>query len=89
MHTRALTIINRLGLHARAVAKLVSVVSAFQSEIKIAKDGKEVNGKSIMGVMMLAASQHSTIHITATGDDAQQVLDKLEELVNDRFGEPE
>lgn len=87
MISKELTIINKLGLHARAAAKLVSLASTFDSDIRVAKDGKTVNGKSIMGVMMLAASQNSNITITADGEDEQSAVDKLEALVADRFGE--
>lgn len=87
MISKELTIINKLGLHARAAAKLVSLASTFDSDIRVAKDGKSVNGKSIMGVMMLAASQNSNITITADGEDEQSAVDKLEALVADRFGE--
>ena len=87
MISREITIINKLGLHARAAAKLVSLASTFDSDIRIAKDGKSVNGKSIMGVMMLAASQNSSITITANGEDEQAAMNKLEALVADRFGE--
>lgn len=87
MMKKDIIVINKLGLHARAAAKLVSLASTFQSAIKVSKDSREVNGKSIMGVMMLAASQDSTIQITAEGVDEQQAIDELEELINDRFGE--
>jgi phosphocarrier protein HPr len=87
MISKKITIINRLGLHARAAAKLVSLASTFDSDIRVEKDGKTVNGKSIMGVMMLAASQNSNITITAEGGDELSALDKLEALVGDRFGE--
>lgn len=87
MISKELTIINKLGLHARAAAKLVSLASTFSSDIRVAKDGKTVNGKSIMGVMMLAASQNTNITISADGEDEQTAIDKLEALVADRFGE--
>lgn len=87
MISKELTIINKLGLHARAAAKLVSLASSFDSDIRVTKDGKTVNGKSIMGVMMLAASQNTNITITADGEDEQTAIDKLETLVADRFGE--
>lgn len=87
MISRELTIINKLGLHARAAAKLVSLASGFESEIRVAKDGKTVNGKSIMGVMMLAASQNTNITVTAEGNDEQDAIEKIEALVADRFGE--
>lgn len=87
MISKELTIINKLGLHARAAAKLVSLASTFDADIRVAKDGKTVNGKSIMGVMMLAASQNSNITITADGNDEQTAITRLEALVADRFGE--
>ena len=87
MISKEITIINKLGLHARAAAKLVSLASTFESDIRVAKDGKTVNGKSIMGVMMLAASQDSKITITADGEDELAALEKLEALIGDRFGE--
>ena len=87
MISREIKIINKLGLHARAAAKLVSLASTFDADVRVAKDGKAVNGKSIMGVMMLAASQNSNITITTDGDDEQAAMDQLEALVADRFGE--
>ena len=89
MIRKELTIINKLGLHARAAAKLVSVASGFNSDVHVRKDGKEVNGKSIMGVMMLAASQNSQIIITTNGEDENDAMQKIEQLINDRFGEAE
>jgi len=86
---RPVTIINKLGLHARAAAKFVTVASAYSSEIDIAKDGQTVNGKSIMGVMMLAASRGTELLITVTGSDEVEAADSLEGLVADRFGEQE
>ncbi|MGE5152801.1 MAG: HPr family phosphocarrier protein [Bdellovibrio bacteriovorus] len=82
-------IINRLGLHARAAAKLVSCASGFTSRIELERNGQRVNGKSIMGVMMLAASRGSRIVIDATGDDAEAALGALENLISNRFGEAE
>lgn len=82
-------IVNKLGLHARAAAKLVSLASGFQSNIQVTKDGRQVNGKSIMGVMMLAASKGTTIKLNVEGDDERQALNALVELVEDRFGEEE
>lgn len=83
------TIINKLGLHARAAAKFVTLASRFKSEIRLQRGAKEVNGKSIMGVMMLAASQGTHLNITASGPDEEEALRQLEALVNQRFGEPE
>ncbi|KEZ78536.1 HPr family phosphocarrier protein [Salinisphaera hydrothermalis] len=87
MPTRDLSIVNKLGLHARAASKFVTVASQFESRITVTKDGREVSGKSIMGVMMLAAARGSTIHVSAEGDDANEALDALDALVADRFGE--
>ncbi|MDN5863269.1 MAG: HPr family phosphocarrier protein [Salinisphaera sp.] len=89
MAERDLTIINRLGLHARAAAKLVQTASRFHCEIRIFKDGRAVSGKSIMGVMMLAAARGARIRLQAQGEDADAALDALEALVQDRFGEAE
>lgn len=87
MPTRDLTIINKLGLHARAASRFVTVASRYDARVTVAKDGREVSGKSIMGVMMLAAAKHSTITVTAEGDDADEALTALAALVADRFGE--
>jgi len=81
------TIVNRLGLHARAAAKLVTEANRHQSEIRVRKDGREVSGKSIMGVMMLAAAKGSQITLIAEGEDADHAIACLAELVADRFGE--
>jgi len=89
MQERPVTIINKLGLHARAAAKFVTTASAFSSEIDIAKNGQKVNGKSIMGVMMLAASRGTELVIMASGTDEIEAADILEHLVADRFGEQE
>ena len=84
---KAVTIINKLGLHARAAAKFVTLASKFAADVRVRKEGREVSGKSIMGVMMLAAAKGSTITLIAEGDDAQQALDELEALIADHFGE--
>jgi len=89
MASRTLTIINKLGLHARAAAKFVQVATGFACEINIKHGGREVSGKSIMGVMMLAVGKGTEIEIIAHGNDAKQALDTLEKLVLDRFGEDE
>lgn len=88
-HSREITIINKLGMHARAAAKFVQTASACASEIEVERKGQRVNGKSIMGVMMLAASKGSSITIYADGADAEASIDTLEKLINDRFGEAE
>lgn len=82
-------IINKLGLHARASAKLTQVANQFKSDIWIEKNNKKVNAKSIMGVMMLAASQGSDITITTEGSDEQDALNSIVALINDYFGEGE
>jgi len=87
--TRELDIINKLGLHARAAAKLVKLSSRFESSIDIEKQGQKVNSKSIMGVMMLAASCGTRVTITANGVDEQAAIDAISELVNNRFDEEE
>jgi len=87
--TREMRIINKLGLHARAAAKFVTTASGFESEISVRRDGREVNGKSIMGVMMLAAAKDTSIEVSAGGSDAGAALDALEQLVKGRFGEDE
>lgn len=84
---RTVDIVNRLGLHARAAAKLVTLASKFAADVRVRKDAREVSGKSIMGVMMLAAAQGSRITLIAEGEDAQQALDELSGLIADRFGE--
>jgi phosphocarrier protein len=82
-------IINKLGLHARASTKLTQTASQFSSEIFIERNGRRVNAKSIMGVMMLAASKGSIVSIEANGADEAIAMDALLALINNRFGEPE
>ena len=82
-------IINRLGLHARASAKLTQVASGFKCEIWLSRSGRRVNAKSIMGVMMLAAGQGSTVKIEAEGADADAAIAALRQLISERFGEGE
>lgn len=89
MQERPVTIINKLGLHARAAARFVTVASSFSSSIDIAKDGQKVNGKSIMGVMMLAASRGTELVIITDGSDELEAANSLAGLVTDRFGEQE
>jgi len=84
---REATIVNRDGLHARPAAKIVRLASNFNSEVELAKDGVGVNGKSIMGVMMLAAECGSSITIRADGPDAAQAVEALAQLVASGFGE--
>lgn len=87
MIRKKIQIINKLGLHARAAAKFVQTASKFSSHIEVSKNSKTVNGKSIMGVMMLAASQNSWIELKIGGEDEELALAAIEALVNDRFGE--
>ncbi len=82
-------IVNRLGLHARAAAKLTHVAGGFQCEIWISRSGRRVNAKSIMGVMMLAAGKGSKVKLDAEGEDADAALAALTKLIADRFGEGE
>ena len=89
MIRKELLIINRLGLHARAAAKFVSTANRFASDIQVERDGQRVNGKSIMGVMMLAASRNSRIVLLVRGEDEAEAVTALEQLVADRFGEGE
>jgi phosphotransferase system HPr (HPr) family protein len=87
--SKNIEIINKLGLHARAAAKLVQLASSFNSHIEIEKNSQRVNGKSIMGVMMLAAGKGSEITLHANGDDEEESVLKIEELINNRFDEDE
>ena len=87
MIKKDITIINKLGMHARAAAKFVSLASTFSCEIELEKGHRKVNGKSIMGVMMLAASQGSTVTLYADGRDEDNAVLRLENLIKDRFGE--
>lgn len=83
------TIVNKLGLHARAAAKFVTQASLFESEINVKKNNQEVNGKSIMGIMMLAAAKGSEIELIIDGADEQQAMQSLLELIAHRFSEDE
>ena len=87
MATKTLKIVNRKGLHARASAKLVEVVEAFDASCEVSKDGMSASGDSIMGLLMLAASMGSSIDIETAGPDADALAQALETLVADRFGE--
>jgi phosphocarrier protein len=89
MIKQQLTIVNKLGLHARAAAKFVNVASQFESDITLAHNGAEVNGKSIMGLMMLAAGRGSVLDLIVDGNDAEAATAALVDLVEDRFGEGE
>ena len=82
-------IVNRLGLHARAAAKLVHMASAFESEVVLSSDGQEVDAKSILGVLLLAAAQGMTVRIRCDGVDEDEALRSIRELIGERFGEDE
>ena len=89
MIKREIKVVNKLGLHARASAKLTQMASSFKSEVWIARNGRRVNAKSIMGVMMLAAGLGSTVELEASGPDEEAATAALEKLFADRFGESE
>ena len=89
MISGATTIINCLGLHARAAAKLVKLASQFDCLIMLGRDGREVNAKSIMGVMMLAAARGTSVTITADGADEATAIAAVKALIDDKFGEGE
>ncbi len=84
---RSFLIENKLGLHARAAAQLVQLAASFSADLAITKDGQTVNGKSIMGLMMLAASQGATIEVEAEGADAEELLAAVEALIRNKFNE--
>ena len=84
---KTFTIVNKLGLHARAAAQFVQAANKFGADIFVEKDGQEVNGKSIMGIMMLAAGCGSRIVVKAKGADAKAAIETLQELIDGRFGE--
>ena len=87
MVSREVEIVNKLGLHARAAARFVQLASRFASEVKVSKDGFTVNGKSIMGILLLTAPKGSRIEISASGEDEEEVVRALSELVATGFGE--
>ena len=87
MVERELEIVNRLGLHARAAAKLVHLTSGFASQVWLSKDGEEVDAKSILGVLLLAAAQGSSIVVRIEGSDEQEAMDAVAELIANRFDE--
>lgn len=84
-----ITIINKLGLHARAAAKFVSTATAFGSEVRVQANGQSVDGKSIMSIMMLAAAKGTELDLECRGDDEQEALDAICDLINRRFDEGE
>jgi phosphocarrier protein len=84
-----ITISNKLGLHARASAKLTKLAGSFKSEIHLSRNGRRVNAKSIMGVMMLAAGLGAEVELETSGEDEQAAMDALRALIEDKFGEGE
>ena len=89
MISKDIEIKNKLGLHARAAAKLVHCAARFKSDIKVRKGDEEVDGKSILGILLLAAGRGSTITITANGEDAQEAVEAIEKLIDAKFDEVE
>ncbi|MDM8559242.1 HPr family phosphocarrier protein [Candidatus Parabeggiatoa sp. HSG14] len=89
MLKQTLTIVNKLGLHARAAAKLVKLASTFECEVQVKRKQREVNGKSIMGVMLLAAGKGTEIEVTVDGTDETSAMAQLIELIQSGFGEEE
>ncbi len=89
MIQRKLVILNKLGLHARAAAKLAKIASSFQSDIRLARDGRNefINGKSILGILMMAAGPGAALCVTADGMDESAAMSSIEELIQNRFGE--
>jgi phosphocarrier protein HPr len=85
----SITISNRLGLHARASAKLTKLATGFKSEVFMSRNGRKVNAKSIMGVMMLAAGMGAEVEIETEGEDEQAAMDAIRALIDDKFGEGE
>ncbi len=89
MIVQELPIVNRLGLHARAAAKFVNLAARFESDVQVRRGGQQVNGKSIMGVMMLAAAKGMSVTLIVSGTDEEAAARHLEHLVAERFGEEE
>jgi phosphocarrier protein len=89
MRQQEVEIVNKLGLHARAAAKLTQLASGFQCEIWLSRNGRRVNAKSIMGVMMLAAAKGSKVAIETSGADEEQAMQAIAQLIADKFGESE
>jgi phosphocarrier protein len=87
MTSRTVTVVNQLGMHARAAAKFVHLATRYQAHVRVARDGREMDGKSIMGILLLAAARGSTITITAEGVDEADAVAALSELVASGFGE--
>ena len=89
MLSKELVVQNKMGIHARPAAMIVRITNKFKADVFVEKEEEQVNGKSIMGLMMLAAAQGSELTVTTRGDDEDAALAALTELVNNRFGEPE
>ena len=89
MKTAAVQIVNKLGMHARASAKFVTLAAQFKSDVTLGRNGQNANGKSIMGIMMLAAGKGSQVDLTVNGDDEEQAMQALIGLIDNRFGEDE
>jgi phosphocarrier protein HPr len=89
MKKKDLLIENKLGLHARAAAQIVKAATGFNSKILLSKDGIEVDGKSIMGIMMMAAARGTTVLVSAEGDDEDRAMEGMEKLFKEKFGEKE
>jgi phosphocarrier protein len=87
MTSRTVTVVNQLGMHARAAAKFVHLATRFEARVRVARDGREMDGKSIMGILLLAAARGSSITISADGADEQAAVDALTVLVEGGFGE--
>lgn len=87
MTSRSVTVVNQLGMHARAAAKFVHLATRFEARVRVARDGREMDGKSIMGILLLAAARGSTITITADGADEEHAVAALTALVESGFGE--
>jgi phosphocarrier protein len=87
MTSRSVTVVNQLGMHARAAARFVHLASRFQARVRVSRQGREMDGKSIMGILLLAASRGSIIVISTDGDDEREAIDALVTLVESGFGE--
>jgi phosphocarrier protein HPr len=87
MTSQSVTVVNQLGMHARAAAKFVHLATRYHARVRVARDRREMDGKSIMGILLLAAARGSTITITADGDDERDAVDALVGLVQSGFGE--
>ena len=89
MKTASIEIVNKLGMHARASAKFVTLAAQFKSDVTLGRNGQNANGKSIMGIMMLAAGKGTQVELTVNGADEEQALQALMGLIDNRFGEEE